>query len=157
SLDDFDVVSGGNPVIPLIPRIRAELPADEAIWVHRGATSQDIMDSALMLLARHAGGRILDVADGLIQQLDRLAREHARSVAVARTLTQHGGPTTFGAKIAGWHRGLERARARLAGILEELPAQLGGAGGTLAAMVEIAGADIAARLPATFAAEVGLR
>lgn len=153
----FDVVTGGNPVIPLIPRMKDAVSADVALWVHRGATSQDIMDSALMLLARTTGNGLLRTTDEVIERLDSLARAHARTVTVARTLTQHGVPTTVGARIAGWRRGLVRARGRLAGILQELPAQLGGAGGTLAATAEIGGVDAATRLPAAFAAQLDLR
>ncbi len=77
-------------------------------------------------------------------------------MAAARTLTQHAVPTTVGLRAANWLRGVERAKARLEAAVGALPAQLGGAGGTLASFVELFGADAAARLPAAFAAELGL-
>lgn len=155
-LGEFDVVTGGNPVIPLIPLMREHLPRETAAWVHRGATSQDIMDSALMLLAVRTGAQIVARLGAATAALARLAAEHAGMVTAARTLTQHGVPTTMGARIAGWERGLTRARTRLTGALDALPAQLGGAGGTLASFVQIAGPEIAAKLPGAFAEQLGL-
>lgn len=155
-LGEFDVVTGGNPVIPLIPLMREQLPEEVAAWVHRGATSQDIMDSALMLLAARTGAHIGARLEAATAELRRLAGEHAHTATAARTLTQHGVPTTMGARFAGWERGLTRARIRLAESLADLPAQLGGAGGTLASFVQIAGPQIAARLPGAFAEQLGL-
>lgn len=153
---EFDVVTGGNPVIPLIPLMREHLPEEVAAWVHRGATSQDIMDSALMLLAARTGAQILARLEAATAALHRLAEEHARTVTAARTLTQHGVPTTMGARFAGWERGLTRARTRLTDALAALPAQLGGAGGTLASFVQIADPETAMRLPGVFAEQLGL-
>lgn len=154
-----DAVPGGNPVIPLVAVLRRQLAAvdaDAAGWVHRGATSQDILDTALMLLCR-------DVAAAIEQQLARaiaataaLAERHRDDPAAARTLTQHAVPTTLGLKAALWTRGLVRARAELARVAATLPAQLGGAGGTLAAIAERIGVDAALELPRAYARELGL-
>jgi 3-carboxy-cis,cis-muconate cycloisomerase len=149
-------VSGGNPVIPLVGLLRERVPIEARAWVHRGATSQDILDSALMLVSRRTGARLQAALRATERHLVAFAQAHRDEVAAARTLTQHAVPTTVGARAAGWFRGVHRARLRLDDALEALPAQLGGAGGTLAAFVEIGGADAAAALPAAYAAELGL-
>lgn len=124
---------GGNPVIPLVTilRDRADAPATA---VHVGATSQDVMDSALMLLARRAGelvrGHLADAADAAAT----LARTHRATPAIARTLGQQALPTTFGALAAAWLTGLDDARTELDRALAALPVQYGGAAGTLAAV-----------------------
>ncbi|MFB8145989.1 lyase family protein [Microbacterium sp. NPDC056003] len=150
-------VGGGNPVIPLVGRLRTAVAADDAPWIHRGATSQDILDTALMSIARSAVARIIGDLDRTADTLGRLARAHAAEAAAARTLTQHAVPTTVGARIAGWERGIRRATERLGHVHAELPAQLGGAAGTLASYVDEFGVDAAARLPRAFAVELGLR
>lgn len=156
-------VAGGNPVIPLVSRLRGLLDEPDREWVHRGATSQDIVDSALMLVARRAGGRMLIELEGVEASLAALAREHRDHVVAARTLGQHAVPTTMGMRAATWLVGVRRARHRLADVLEQLPAQLGGAAGTLAALVEHArpthpsdAEGAALRLVAAFARELDL-
>ena len=149
-------VSGGNPVIPLVGALKARVPESTRAWVHRGATSQDILDSALMLVAYRASREILRSLRHAEVELAGFAREHAADVAAARTLTQHAVPTTMGLRAAVWLRGVRRATDRLEAAVTELPAQLGGAGGTLAAIVEIAGADAAGRLSSPFAGALGL-
>jgi 3-carboxy-cis,cis-muconate cycloisomerase len=149
-------VAGGNPVIPLVAQVKQRVPPASRSWVHRGATSQDILDSALMLVSRRAGRGVLAALVTTEQRLAAFASAHRDEVAAARTLTQHAVPTTVGARAGGWLRGVTRARLRLEATLADLPAQLGGAGGTLAAFVEIGGTDAAAALPAAFAAELGL-
>lgn len=149
-------VAGGNPVIPLVKLLRARVPDDARIWVHRGATSQDILDTALMLVARRATAQVLGSLAALDVALTGFASAHRDDVAAARTLTQHAVPTTIGLRAATWLRGVRRATDRLADARDELPVQLGGAAGTLASFVEIAGADAAAALPAALADELGL-
>lgn len=144
--------SGGNPVIPLVKQLRASVGPDAAEWVHRGTTSQDILDTALMLLS----ARVLDesILPGLSvasAAAARSAREHRTTAMAGRTLSQHAVPTTFGVKVAGWLSGLKDARRRCAQVRLELPAQLGGAAGTLAAL----GRDGVAVADA-FATECGL-
>jgi 3-carboxy-cis,cis-muconate cycloisomerase len=149
-------VAGGNPVIPLVGLLKERVPLESRVWVHRGATSQDILDSALMLVAQRAGAGIRSSLRRVEERLAAFAADHRDEVAAARTLTQHAVPTTVGARAAGWLRGVHRARTRLDDAVAALPAQLGGAGGTLAAFVEIGGADAASALPAAFAGELGL-
>jgi 3-carboxy-cis,cis-muconate cycloisomerase len=127
-----EAAAGGNPVIPLVQRLRARVrPAGENA-VHVGATSQDIVDTAAMLICRRAVGVIVDDLSGAADAAARLAREHRDTPMAARTLLQQAGPTTFGAVAAGWGTGLDRAVARLGAV--EFAAQLGGAAGTLAAL-----------------------
>ncbi|GAB3032277.1 3-carboxy-cis,cis-muconate cycloisomerase [Parafrigoribacterium mesophilum] len=142
---------GGNPVIPLVGDLRKAVTAIDSgagAWVHRGATSQDILDTALMLVASRAKTGILHDVDAAIDALATLADRHRATAMVSRTLTQHGVPTTFGVKTAGWLHGLVGARRALAGA--HLPVQWGGAGGTLASFEVVAGTgagmDIARRM-----------
>src|SRR5690606_38313917 len=121
-------------VIPLVTQLRRQAPEQVAGWIHRGATSQDIVDTVLMILARRAVRRIDGELARAEHALARPAREHRDLVVVARTLTQHAVPTTFGLRAANWRAGVRRARQCLAALA--FPAQLGGAGGTLAAVVE---------------------
>lgn len=125
--------SGGNPVIPLVKALRAQ-SAD----VHRGLTSQDVLDTALVLcLAAAVDATLVDV-ERAARALARLAREHRGSVMVGRTLTQYAVPITFGLKAATWLSGLDDAVRELRRVRAELPVQIGGAAGTLAAVVELA-------------------
>jgi 3-carboxy-cis,cis-muconate cycloisomerase len=124
--------AAGNPVEPLVRAIREKVGDEYAAFVHRGATSQDIVDTAAMLVARRALLLIGAELDGAAAACARLAEEHRGTVMAARTLLQQAVPTTFGYKAAGWLVGVVEARARLGAL--ELPAQLGGAAGTLAAL-----------------------
>ncbi|MBL3699199.1 adenylosuccinate lyase [Leucobacter luti] len=149
-------VAGGNPVIPLVGILRAGVPEAARPWVHRGPTSQDILDSALMLSARAAGELLAADLRRCAESLTHFAREYRDVPVAARTLTQHAVPTTLGLRASGWLRGVTRAVERLDAAVAQLPAQLGGAGGTLASFVEVGGPDRAAALPAAYAAELGL-
>jgi 3-carboxy-cis,cis-muconate cycloisomerase len=113
-----------NPAEPLVRRLRA---LDE--HAHEGATSQDIIDTALMLVATRARELIVGYADAVAAHCARLADEHRGTPMAARTLLQQAVPTTFGLKAAVWLSGVVDARRRLASV--ELAAQLGGAAGTL--------------------------
>jgi 3-carboxy-cis,cis-muconate cycloisomerase len=125
--------AGGNPVIPLVAALRDRVGVDHAADVHRGATSQDILDTASMLVARDALGLLDRDLAGAARACAELAEAHRGTVMAARTLLQQAVPTTFGAKAATWLVGLVESRRRLADVRDELPAQLGGAAGTLAA------------------------
>ena len=149
-------VAGGNPVIPLVAELRQRVPGDARAWLHRGATSQDILDTALMLVARDASDLVAGSLRGTAEALAAFAVAHRDVAAAGRTLTQHAVPTTVGLRAANWLRGVRRAEERLDAAIRALPAQLGGAGGTLASFVEIAGAEAAADLPAAFAEDLGL-
>ncbi|RFA12622.1 adenylosuccinate lyase [Subtercola boreus] len=146
-------VAGGNPVIPLVGLLKQTLPERLRPWVHRGATSQDILDTALMLVARDAVDAVLASLAEAEQHLAAFAAEHRDTVAAARTLAQHAVPTTVGLRAAGWLSGLGRASTRLRQLT--LPAQLGGAAGTRASFRELGG-DAAAALPAHYAEALGL-
>ncbi|MFH5824010.1 lyase family protein [Georgenia sp. AZ-5] len=121
----------GNPVVPLVEDAVAAVPEPHRSAVHLGATSQDVLDTAVMLVADHARERILAELARAADAAARLADEHRGTLMVARTLGQPALPTTFGAKVAGWLRGLHGAAGSLEGL--ELAVQLGGAAGTLAA------------------------
>jgi 3-carboxy-cis,cis-muconate cycloisomerase len=126
-----DAQAAGNPVVPLVRAIDEQLPAEAKPWLHHGGTSQDILDTALLLCV----GRALDAAElqGVLAAVAALVREHRRTLMPARTLGQQAGPTTFGLKASGWLTGLVQAQERLDEARAALPAQLGGATGTLAA------------------------
>ncbi|QCQ92012.1 3-carboxy-cis,cis-muconate cycloisomerase [Rhodococcus sp. SGAir0479] len=128
--------AGGNPVIPLVKTLRAAVAEHgvPAAAVHVGATSQDILDSALMLLSRRAGHRVLADLRAAANAAAELARLHRTTPVVARTLGQQALPTTFGALAASWCTGLDDAADQLARALSALPVQYGGAAGTLAAV-----------------------
>ncbi|NDZ98967.1 3-carboxy-cis,cis-muconate cycloisomerase, partial [Streptomyces sp. SID10116] len=116
---------GGNPVIPLVAALRSAVPGEAADHVHRGATSQDILDSALMLLSARALDLTLTDLARTERALARLASAHRDTVMPGRTLTQHAVPTTFGLKAAGWRSLVLDARDRLIDVRASLPAQLG--------------------------------
>jgi 3-carboxy-cis,cis-muconate cycloisomerase len=117
----------GNPVEPLARRLREHAPE-----AHRGATSQDILDTAAAIVARDALALIDGELDGIAAACARLAEEQRATVMAGRTLLQQAVPITFGLKAANWLVGVVHARQRLAAA--RLPAQLGGAAGTLAAL-----------------------
>jgi len=127
---------GGNPVIPLLADLReqvrnldtAGLGAVRA--VHTSLTSQDVLDSALMVLAAGAIRELLAELRSATAALAGLAETHGHTLCVARSLTQHSLPYTFGLRAAQWFSGLAAAAGRLEAL--ELPVQTGGAAGTLA-------------------------
>ena len=133
----LEAVAGGNPVIALAKHLRAGSSDALRPWVHRGATSQDILDTALVLVARDASEQILADLARVDAALAAFAARERDTVAAGRTLTQHAVPTTVGLRAANWLRGVRRAASGLAEARAQLPAQLGGAGGTLAATVEL--------------------
>ncbi|MET8427651.1 lyase family protein [Nocardia sp. NPDC004860] len=153
-----DAESGGNPVIPAVALLRERLRAtgnpDAAEWLHRGLTSQDVVDTALMLCARDAVGRVRGELTTQIRLLTDLADAHRATPMAARTLTQPAVPTTFGAKVATWLHGLLDADDAL--IARIYPVQLGGAAGTLSGLVELAGPSAAHSCRTAFPAALGL-
>jgi 3-carboxy-cis,cis-muconate cycloisomerase len=124
--------SAGNPAEPLVRALRAAVGGEAAGFVHFGATSQDIVDSAGMLVSRRAVELILEALDGLAAACAGLAERHRETPMAARTLLQQAVPTTFGLKAAGWLSAVMTAREHVWGV--RLAAQLGGAAGTLAAL-----------------------
>ncbi|QOR40378.1 adenylosuccinate lyase family protein [Billgrantia diversa] len=121
------IASGGNAAIPFVKQARAALPDELKRYFHMGATSQDVIDSALMLLLKPR----LAALDALLVRCRaaavELMKRHEGTVMVGRTLMQQALPMTFGVKVAHWAIGLEQARRRLAQV--ELPVQFGGAVG----------------------------
>ncbi|MFG2549761.1 3-carboxy-cis,cis-muconate cycloisomerase [Streptomyces sp. NPDC048581] len=148
--------AGGNPVIPLVADLTKAVGDVYGPYVHRGATSQDIMDTATMLVAARTLDLVLGDLDRTQRALARLAAEHRDTAMPGRTLTQHAVPTTFGLKAAGWRSLVLDARDRVTAVRDSLPAQLGGAAGTLAAFGTYGASDPTA-LPTAYARELGLR
>jgi 3-carboxy-cis,cis-muconate cycloisomerase len=125
--------AAGNPVVPLVEQLRAAVGAG-AGSVHLGATSQDILDTAAMLLARAGLTAIAADVDAAGDAAARLAGAHTETVMAGRTLLQQALPTTFGAKAASWLSGLDDAGELLMSVRDRrLAVQLGGGAGTLAA------------------------
>jgi len=147
---------GGNPVIPLVADLTKAVGEEFGPYVHRGATSQDIMDTATMLVAVRTLELVLADLGRTERALARLAAGHRDTAMPGRTLTQHAVPTTFGLKAAGWRSLTLDARDRIEAARHSLPAQLGGAAGTLAAFT-VYGAQDTQALTAAFARELGLR
>src|SRR3954471_665692 len=124
----------GNPVVGLLQAMRGLLDDDAGKALHYGATSQDVLDSAAMLVTKRALGPILDDAAMAAACAAALADRHRTTAMIGRTLLQQAQPTTFGLKAAVWLTGIDIARRRLAATADEcLAVQLGGAVGTLEA------------------------
>lgn len=144
-------LAAGNPVVPLVRALVGAVPPDAADAVHTGATSQDILDTAAMLVVKRALPPLLDDLDAAADAAAALAEEHRGTLMSGRTLLQQALPITFGLTAAEWLSGMDRARTRLARAGERLTAQYGGAAGTMAAV----GGD-GPRLAALLAGELGL-
>jgi 3-carboxy-cis,cis-muconate cycloisomerase len=132
--------AGGNPAGALVGLLRSALEDEQptaAAWLHRGLTSQDVVDTALMLLAQDAVAQLQVDLRGQAERLAALATTHRGTPMVARTLTQHAVPTTFGLKAAQWLAGVLDAYDDLDRLV--FPVQIGGAAGTHAAVVELGG------------------
>ena len=147
-----EAVPAGGPVIPLVRALTAAVPAEAARYVHWGATTQDVLDSAMMLVARDGLDLVAADLDRVSDACAGLAGRHRRTVMAGRTLLQQALPITFGLKAAGWLVAALDARRRLVEVRERrLAVQFGGAAGTLAAL-GTRGLDVAAAL----SAELGL-
>jgi 3-carboxy-cis,cis-muconate cycloisomerase len=141
----FDLVAlagaatrSGNLAIPLVKALTANVAKadpDAARYVHWGATSQDVIDTAGMLTLRAAIDALLIDIDRAIAGFAKLARQHRDTAVVARTWLQHALPMPFGLKLAEYAAALHRSRGRLKRLRREaLALQFGGAAGTLAAL-----------------------
>jgi 3-carboxy-cis,cis-muconate cycloisomerase len=145
--------AAGNPIEPLVRALTEAVEGEAAGYVHWGATSQDILDTASMLISRHALDLLLATMAEVARECARLAEAHRTTPMAGRTLLRHAVPTTFGLKAAGWLVAVLEARSGLARFREErLAVQLGGAAGTLAAL----GAD-GPEVGRLLAAELDLR
>ena len=130
--------ASGTIAIPFVDMLRARVRAEDpgaATFVHWGATSQDVSDTALVLCLV-AAERILEADHArLAEALRRIADKHAATVMLARTLLQPAAPTTFGLKAAGWLAESTRGYARISSAFRDAcVVQFGGASGTLAAL-----------------------
>lgn len=130
----------GNVLIPLVEALTARVgqtDSEAARYVHWGATSQDILDTALVLDLRKAASLIVRSVRQAADAAAALARRHASTPMAGRTWLQHATPITFGLKAAGWCEALDRAASRVeAGAGHAAVLQFGGAAGTLAALGE---------------------
>jgi 3-carboxy-cis,cis-muconate cycloisomerase len=142
----------GNPVPALARALARRVPQAAVGAVHRGATSQDIVDTAAMLLARRASDVILADLARTADAAAGLAAAHRDTIMIGRTLLQQAVPVTFGLVAAGWLTSVDEARQGLAEVsARRLAVQFGGAAGTLASL-----GDEGPRVAALFAEEVGL-
>jgi 3-carboxy-cis,cis-muconate cycloisomerase len=150
-----DAALGGNLAIPLVKQLTArvkDIDPEASKYVHWGATSQDIIDTATVLQLRDALTLIENGLDTLCATLADLAREHRATPAVGRTWLQQALPITQGLKFAQWLDALLRHRERLAALRERaFVLQFGGAAGTLASL-----RDAASKVSATLAKELKL-
>lgn len=127
---------GGSPIIPLVAGLRDKVGDPAGQWVHWGATSQDILDTASMLVARRSTALIDADLSGLCEAAAELCDRHRSTLMVGRTLLQHALPITFGLKAAGWLAAACEGRQALRLVRRRLPVQLGGAVGTLASLAD---------------------
>jgi 3-carboxy-cis,cis-muconate cycloisomerase len=132
--------AAGNPVPPLVKALTGavcDVSEEAARHVHKGATSQDILDTAAMLIARGALDLILAELEDISRACAHLAEEHLETIMAGRTLLQQALPTAFGLKASGWLVSVLEGRRRLLAVRDRgLAAQLGGAAGTLASLGE---------------------
>jgi len=146
----------GTPAIPLVSMLTARVLAvdpDAAGFVHYGATSQDVADTALVLLLRQCREVLAHDHQRTAEALRRLSDQHAVSVMLARTLLQPAPPVTLGLKAAGWYAALRRGWERVSTRFDEaLYLQFGGASGTLAAL-----GDRGLEVSETLASQLNLR
>jgi len=142
----------GNPVPALVRELSRMVPPDAAGAVHKGATSQDIIDTAAMLLVREALSAVAADLSAAASAAAGLAMAHRDTVMIGRTLLQQAVPITFGLVAAGWLTGLDDAREALARVRAgRLAVQFGGAAGTLASL-----GGAGARVARLLADELGL-
>ena len=135
-----DAAAAGNVAIPLVKQLThcvAQQDADAARYVHWGATSQDIIDTASILQLRQALNLIASDITILSDALAKLAKQHLHTVMIGRTWMQHALPLTFGLKVAAWLDAMHRHQDRLSECQSRLYVlQFGGAAGTLASLGE---------------------
>ena len=145
TLDVFDPAAiargaraSGTITIPFVEALTAKVRAADpaaATFVHWGATSQDVSDTALVLCLVRALGILTADHNRLAGALRRLSEGHAGTLMLARTLLQPAPPTTFGLKVAGWFGAVSRSEGAMASAARDACVlQFGGASGTLAAL-----------------------
>jgi 3-carboxy-cis,cis-muconate cycloisomerase len=150
-----DARQSATIAVPLVDALRgrvAESDETAATFVHWGATSQDVIDTALVLCLARAAAIIRPAHARLLESLRHLSDTHARTIMLGRTLLQPAPPITFGLKAAGWFAAVSRAGARLMATFDDARVlQFGGAAGTLAVLT-----DEGPRIAADLARELGL-
>ena len=133
-----EALETGNPVIPVVRHLTARVAESDAAaarYVHWGATSQDILDTGLLLQLRAAVPGTIDFLTRGVHAAAAHARRYRDATMAGRTWLQQATPVTFGLKAAGWADALARARRRLRAALDDaLVLQFGGATGTLASL-----------------------
>lgn len=156
--DSYDIdelsrasAEAGNPVPALVRALIETVPKEAADGVHFGATSQDIIDTAFMLVAKRSLLFILSDLSASAEACAVLAERHRATVMVGRTLLTPALPLTFGLKAALWLEAIDRAKARLSAVFAAIPLQFGGAAGTLS-VLEARGLEVSRY----FAEELGL-
>jgi 3-carboxy-cis,cis-muconate cycloisomerase len=157
--DDLDIAAlgegtalAGVPTIPFVKAVQARLPKDLESGFHKGATTQDVVDTALVLQMREGFALLAADLDAIVAALARLARAHRATPCVGRTYGQHAAPVTFGFKAAVWCLGIAEVAGRLPDLKARvLVASLGGPVGTLAGL-----GDKGPAVAEAFAAELGL-
>ncbi|MDX3659156.1 adenylosuccinate lyase family protein [Streptomyces sp. ID05-26A] len=156
-----------NPVVALVQDLTGRVAAVDpaaAEYVHRGSTSQDVLDTACCVVVARVVLQVRQDLAMVISALEDLADRHRHTVMAGRTLTQHAVPTTFGLKAAGWLHLVRDVDSRAERLVRRgLPVQIGGAAGTMAGYLEHARphfgevpADYAANLVTAYADEMGL-
>jgi 3-carboxy-cis,cis-muconate cycloisomerase len=132
-----DAVRSANPVVPLVSALQDKVGKKAAAFVHLGATSQDILDTAMMLIVQRGLGYVLEDLDRAAAAAASLADRHRATLMAARTLMQQALVTTFGLKAAGWLAAIVDARAEVDRVRRtQLAVQFGGAAGTLASLLD---------------------
>ena len=149
------MIRSGTPGIPVVKalteKVRAAAP-EAAGWVHWGATSQDVADTALVLLLKRSQTILVGDLKRLEEALFTLSEQHKATVMLGRTLMQAAPPVTFGLKVAGWLGAVNRSSKRVESAFDEaLVFQFGGASGTLASL-----ADKGTMVARALAEELGL-
>jgi 3-carboxy-cis,cis-muconate cycloisomerase len=142
SADAFDLAAlgrataiAGVPSIPFLNAVQGRLAPELERHLHRGATTQDLIDTALVLQMRDAFALLAADLDAILAGLTRLAREHRETPCVGRTYGQHAAPVTFGYKAAVWFAGIAEVAGQLPGLQSRaLSASLAGPVGTLAGL-----------------------
>ncbi len=146
----------GTLAIPLVKRLRDAVGGEAASAVHRGATSQDVADTVLMLQAGAAANLLAGDLERIGAALGPLAERHAATPAVGRTSLQDAVPVGFGLRIAQWHAAIDNSARRLSSeMVANARIQLGGAAGTRAGM-DGKGAAIAARMAGALGLATGV-
>ncbi|HIW45974.1 MAG TPA: 3-carboxy-cis,cis-muconate cycloisomerase [Candidatus Yaniella excrementigallinarum] len=150
-ITDYDLAAigkatpdGANALIPLLKALRGKVTAqdpDAEQYIHRGATSQDVIDTALLLVAARTGRHILTNIRTTVSHLLELAEQHANTVMIGRSLDQHAQPITFGYRVSQWVEALGSAGQHFEQALNQLPIQWGGAVGTSTWWVDYFKAD----------------